>query len=382
MIFHSLARIERTIKDYKEEMDEYNFVRLSQTAVIAMILVSCAIGIGVVVRSMRLSIPAYGIEFVVFFLIYGSFRQRKLKNYALAGWYCLAGAAFGLAFYLSIFRFPGRPAATMLTILCIFPLIFMDRPSRFIPLLTGAYLVHSAFSFLVKGSELGYIDSINGLISVALGLMVGTSLMHMRLDTFKVQRQLVREKTTDVLTGVWNRRKLFEMIDRIKEKASPCPSGVLMVDIDHFKNFNDTYGHAAGDQCLYAMGRLFLHFEKQYSMSIYRYGGEEFVAFLYDFSRDRILATADHLRQAAAQEEIQDMFVTVSIGAVYCDDPSVIDYEVWISRADRAAYAAKSHSRNTVVCWNDLRGMGKPEAGKSRDHREKSQDLDSGYRGE
>ena len=69
MIFHSLARINRNIINYKEEMNEYNFERLSQTAVIAMILVSCAIGIGVFVRSMRLSIPAYSMEFVVFLLI-------------------------------------------------------------------------------------------------------------------------------------------------------------------------------------------------------------------------------------------------------------------------------------------------------------------------
>lgn len=353
MIFHSLARINRNIINYKEEMNEYNFERLSQTAVIAMILVSCAIGIGVFVRSMRLSIPAYSMEFVVFLLIYVLFRQKKFKNYTLIGWYCLAGSAFSLAFYLSIFRFPGRPAATMLTILCIFPLIFMDRPGRFIPLLTGVYLIHSVCAFLIKGSELGYIDLINGLISVALGLMVGTSLMNMRLKTFQVQRQLVREKTTDVLTGVWNRRKLFEMIDRIKGRSSPCPSGVLMVDIDYFKNFNDTYGHAAGDQCLHMMGRLFLHFEKQYSMSIYRYGGEEFVAFLYGFSRNSILTSAGHLRQEAAGLRIYGKNVTVSIGAVYCNDPSVIDYEVWIGRADYAAYMAKN-SRNAVVCWNEI----------------------------
>ena len=235
--------------------------------------------------------------------------------------------------------------------------LFIDRPCRFIPAFLGLYLLNTYFSFVVKGAEFGYIDMINGFVSGGLGFMIGTALIIMRLKSFEVEDQLIREKTTDVLTGVWNRRKLFEAIDRIKEGKGNPPFRVFMVDVDHFKDFNDIYGHAAGDECLHEMGKLFLSLQQQDRVIFYRYGGEEFVVFLYDCSDKDIRETAENIRKSAAEMQVCGRRVTVSIGTVYCDDLSVADYEVWISRADKAAYAAKKNSRNIVVSWNERQQM-------------------------
>lgn len=357
MIFHSLSMINRNITKYAEAVQQYNYLRLNQTLLIAMFFLFCAMAMGLFSTSMRMSIPGYMSAFAVFFLIQKIFSRESMRKYVLAGWYLLSVSGFGLALYLSLFRFPGRPAATMLTVLCIIPLLFIDRPCRFIPAFLGLYLLNTYFSFVVKGAEFGYIDMINGFVSGGLGFMIGTSLIIMRLKSFEVEDQLIREKTTDVLTGVWNRRKLFEAIDRIKEGKETRPSGVFMVDVDHFKDFNDTYGHAAGDECLHEMGKLFLNLQQQDRVIFYRYGGEEFIVFLYDCSDKDIRETAENIRKSAAEMQVCGRRVTVSIGTVYCDDLSVADYEVWISRADKAAYAAKKNSRNIVVSWNERQQM-------------------------
>lgn len=354
ILFHFLTSIDRGMDKQAGAVREYNFSRLRQTLLIAIFLLFCVTVIGLFSRSIRLSALGYVSALIFFFLLYEIFSREGMKRHVLTGWYSMGAVIFGLSFYLSLFRFPQRPAATMMTMLCIFPLVFMGRPGRFIPFLTGIYLVHSGLSFAVKGEELGVIDLVNGLVSTALGLMVGSSLMQMRLESFAVQKELIWEKTTDVLTEIWNRRKLFETIDRLNRQKDPRPSGVFMIDIDYFKEFNDTYGHAAGDECLRAMGHLFREFAETHRTVFYRYGGEEFVVFLYDCSYEEVGQEAQLLRMSAAKMSVHGRKVTVSIGTVYCNDPAVTDYEEWISRADHAAYTAKKNSRNTVVCWNEL----------------------------
>ncbi len=163
-----------------------------------------------------------------------------------------------------------------------------------------------------------------------------------------MKRLLIIEKDTDVLTGLLNRRKLFETLTYLETEESEKPSGIFMIDIDHFKEFNDNYGHAAGDECLKHFGELLTRFAQNFRLCFYRYGGEEFLAFVYGYGENELLSIAESLRIAMQSEDIDGHQITVSIGVAYCDEDQVKNYESIIARADQAVYIAKRTGRNKV----------------------------------
>jgi len=160
---------------------------------------------------------------------------------------------------------------------------------------------------------------------------------------------------TDELTGLDNRRHFFDILERelfsgrIKGK-SLC---MMMIDIDHFKRVNDTYGHLAGDRILKQMGKILK--ENTYPLDVVgRYGGEEFVILMPETSPSKAAKAAEKLRVLIdghywdiGKESIS---VTVSIGIASIDSGNSHDL---IKKADEALYRAKEQGRNRVVCWED-----------------------------
>ena len=187
---------------------------------------------------------------------------------------------FILAIYLSCFCFRTRYAATALTFFRVAPLFFVDRPERVTLYSVVLYVVHTAVGFLVKYPSVAGVDAINTLISLLLGVSIARVMIHDRLESFEAGRLLKLERETDALATLSNRRKLFDEIKAIESGNEKPPDGVLMLDIDHFKQFNDNYGHAPGDECLRRFGMLLHDFEPIYQLRFYRYGGEEFVALV------------------------------------------------------------------------------------------------------
>ena len=92
-----------------------------------------------------------------------------------------------------------------------------------------------------------------------------------------------------MLTGLKNRRRLFELLENLKDQLIEIPTGVMMIDIDYFKQYNDQYGHAAGDQYLSSLDQLFKGLEKEYHIQFFRYGGEEFTAFVWALNNKNYL---------------------------------------------------------------------------------------------
>jgi diguanylate cyclase (GGDEF)-like protein len=159
----------------------------------------------------------------------------------------------------------------------------------------------------------------------------------------------------DPLTGVFNRRAIMERLRNAWQAttADPEPLAVLFLDIDRFKQINDSRGHAAGDTCLAAVVEA-IRAELGEADRVGRYGGEEFLIMLKDDSArmavrvaERIVARAATLRVAAGDDLIA---LTVSIG-VAVRDASVISVDAMVEHADAAQYRAKSEGRNRVAVW-------------------------------
>lgn len=170
-----------------------------------------------------------------------------------------------------------------------------------------------------------------------------------------INAQLHQEVLTDKLTGLYNRRYLEDTVKNIfrnNQEAHHC-AACMMIDIDFFKQYNDTYGHQAGDNCLAAISQLFARNIQDEDACLIRYGGEEFLIFLFgDSSRDANVK-AEVIRSAAEQGMYHTPLVpkrpiTISIG-LYQEIPmKETDMERFIFRADQALYEAKKHGRNCV----------------------------------
>jgi two-component system cell cycle response regulator len=159
---------------------------------------------------------------------------------------------------------------------------------------------------------------------------------------------------TDSLTGVYNRRYMATHLPSVMKQAADAakPLALFMIDIDHFKRVNDTYGHPAGDEVLRAVARRIADTVRQID-TVARMGGEEFVAVMPDARADIAVRIAERLRQAVAEDAVADarapggrIAVTISIGVALAHPGDTAD--TLIQRADAALYRAKQSGRNRV----------------------------------
>jgi diguanylate cyclase (GGDEF)-like protein len=163
---------------------------------------------------------------------------------------------------------------------------------------------------------------------------------------------------TDGLTGLMNRRAFDAALATMWESASlrGKPLSMLLLDVDHFKMFNDTNGHPAGDACLVALANALRRALLRPTDFIARYGGEEFAVLLPDTDEASARIVADRLRTRVAECAIKhpdglDAVVTISAGCATSRDQSGRDgASAFLVDVDRALYRAKASGRNRVEC--------------------------------
>jgi diguanylate cyclase len=167
------------------------------------------------------------------------------------------------------------------------------------------------------------------------------------------------ESLTDPLTGLGNRKYFDRSIDAAVQNAldNGEPLSLLMFDIDHFKSFNDSYGHLTGDQVLRLVGLSLKQTIKGQDITA-RYGGEEFAVVLPNTALRQALTVADHIRRAVMAKELKKKStgeilgrVTISVGVSMLKPGD--DTDSLIERADACLYAAKRSGRNRVICEAD-----------------------------
>ena len=155
----------------------------------------------------------------------------------------------------------------------------------------------------------------------------------------------------DPLTGLYNRRKFDQDIELVVSMSGRANkgSGLLFIDIDHFKKFNDTYGHQRGDQILRDITRaLERHLRDYDKIHIYRYGGEEFVIIVSDVSMRDTFNIGNRLRKG-----VKDACgITISVGISHYKEISG-DLQSLINNADKALLEAKRKGRDSVVIYNN-----------------------------
>ena len=207
----------------------------------------------------------------------------------------------------------------------------------------------------ISAKDASEVSRINSMIpSIKNYLEAAKPVIESRILTAKLRETSLK----DGMTGLYNRRFLEQFIETIASQAdrSKDTYSILMLDVDFFKQVNDTYGHDVGDQVIVAIGKVLQENTRSSDLPI-RYGGEEFLVLLHNATKEGTLTVAQKIHKAFAEIVFdvgngETMQKTMSIGVSYY--PSQAD-SIWkcIKLADNALYVAKTTGRNKIVEWDE-----------------------------
>ena len=211
-----------------------------------------------------------------------------------------------------------------------------------------------------KGLALGAADYITKPFSpTVVKLRLGN-----QIKILEQMRTIEWLSLTDQLTGIPNRRSFEAQLNTEWGRAmrERTPISILIIDVDEFKNYNDTYGHQQGDVALQSFAKVFAEIFKRHGDFAARWGGEEFVALLTNTDAVGAIKVAEQIRQLAEDMVIPCLNglaekITVSIGVNTRTDESNCTVEEFISGADEALYAAKNKGRNRVCHFGKTGGV-------------------------
>ena len=204
-------------------------------------------------------------------------------------------------------------------------------------------------------TELELIKNKYASIALALLLAVCMLLILIIYRRFVVSKKRNKEldllAALDPLTNCYNRRILFERMERDFENAQESEEYcIIMIDIDHFKSVNDTYGHSAGDSVLCGVASILQDCIRQKDM-VARFGGEEFCIVLHNVTQSKAVYIAEKMRDKVSKSRFEDIPVTCSFGVTSIKFNATTAAGL-IDQADLALYESKSQGRNKVTLWN------------------------------
>ncbi|MBW2097526.1 MAG: diguanylate cyclase [Deltaproteobacteria bacterium] len=208
----------------------------------------------------------------------------------------------------------------------------------------------------VKGLELGALDYVvkpfdEGELIARVNIQLRLKQLYEALQ--EKNRQLRELANRDGLTGLYNHRYFHEQLskDFLRAKRYHESLSCILLDIDYFKKFNDTYGHQTGDIVLSTLGQVIRDSIRDSDFAA-RYGGEEFALVLYHADRPTAVNVAERLRQMVEHCEVRDkdhvLHVTISLGVATFPHEQISNPKQIVECADKALYKAKENGRNRV----------------------------------
>lgn len=205
----------------------------------------------------------------------------------------------------------------------------------------------------VRGLELGALDYVTKPFDE--GELV--TRVNIQLELKQLYEDLQELANRDGLTGLYNHRYFHEQLskDFLRARRYHEFLSCILLDIDYFKKFNDTYGHQTGDIVLRTLGQVIKGSIRDSDFAA-RYGGEEFAIVLYYTDGPAAAQVAEHLRHMVEHCDVRDknnvLHVTISLGVATFPHEQIRNYEQIVGCADKALYKAKENGRNRVESWD------------------------------
>lgn len=212
----------------------------------------------------------------------------------------------------------------------------------------------------VQNEQYGLILGAVDYITKPFNPLIVKARVNTHIKLYNYRRQVEYQSMTDQLTGIPNRRQHDQYsVTKWKEASRlQVPFSICMFDIDHFKAYNDTFGHPAGDKVIAAVAKTAASYLKRSTDFLARYGGEEFVAFLIGDNSRKAFEYVKKIRQAIEDLHIPhapsvSQWVTVSIGGTTVIPQVESSYDFHLKVADAMLYDAKKLGRNRVIWVNE-----------------------------
>ncbi|WP_411834804.1 diguanylate cyclase [Pseudoxanthomonas mexicana] len=231
----------------------------------------------------------------------------------------------------------------------------------YLVLLTNFFIADGRFALVVNLLMMGLLwllpgSGTEGFHAIPVLATAALTTLFSYLFAVRIQddrSQLQTLAAIDALSGVPNRRTMERVLAQVvADRRGERRYGLVVLDVDHFKEVNDRYGHAAGDAAIADLAAI-LRFEMRRGDQVFRFGGEEFVMLLRVDDRHALETAAERLRKAVRNSlRGPGGRITVSLGAAMlaCEE----DWHDWFSRADAALYRAKSGGRDSCMMADDL----------------------------
>lgn len=293
-------------------------------------------------------------------LIKISFNREKGNWFIILGGLALLLSSANDIIYLSIWMNDGGPAFLK----DFFRTGNLSSLGQLIFAFTNSLLLAKNFSDALKQEEVlsarltEVNQNLDGLVAQRTKDLekLNEKIEKQNLELEEANRALKQLSFRDSLTGLWNRRKYDQTLEKEWRRClrNKRPLALILLDIDYFKRFNDSYGHVAGDECLIKIGGVFKNSLSRASDLAARYGGEEFVVLLPEAGKEEAIKVADMLRQKIESMHVPheksavSKYVTVSLGVTSTVPDRNSSHEDLFKMADRALYLAKNSGRNKV----------------------------------
>lgn len=239
----------------------------------------------------------------------------------------------------------------------IVSVVLGSRPARFYVIAWGSFLAGSVVFLLKTFGVLPHtFFTQNGW---QIGSLLEMILLSMTLSTR--MNELQHQSRTDPLTLLGNRRLFDDTLPTEFEwaRAQQRPLSLLVLDIDHFKSYNDRHGHARGDQAIKAVANALRRFARKPFVAC-RYGGEEFAVILPGIDCAAAAVLSERLRRTVEETLHGDLAITISLGYACLSQTSFDNASKFFEAADAALYAAKQQGRNCAVSFYERRLEGPP----------------------
>jgi diguanylate cyclase (GGDEF)-like protein len=226
------------------------------------------------------------------------------------------------------------------------------QPYQYIILLTSKDAKADTIAGLEAGAD-DYLTKPVDYQELLARLRTGTRILELEDRLLTTQKEMEYQATHDSLTGLWNRPAWKKLLAAEFERAyrNETSVTVLMIDLDHFKSVNDSYGHHAGDAILREVGDVLRSLVRAYDHAG-RYGGDEFIVIAPELSHDSALDYAERIRATLAQTQVTyeglAICPTVTVGAAFAERLPERSPDSIVQVADRALYKAKARGRNCV----------------------------------
>lgn len=277
---------------------------------------------------------------------------KKLK-YIIPLVYFFYLTLYAFSIYSGIFEFPDNFAVIYIVLEFGFPLVFIEKTSRFFPISLCSGIIFCTLSFLNKDFEHYTMDTFYVLCFYCISFLPSFYLSKTHIREFRMRQLVENERDTDELTGLLNKAAFFR---EARRAISINKNEILIIlDLDYFKQINDTFGHFTGDQVLMLVGKCIRNTFRKTDITG-RFGGDEFVILMdntasIDIAKKKCEQLLSLLNSTKIFPNSNSSSPTIqaSMGISVCKEP--FDIDSLFQKTDEALYLAKKSGKNSVCVF-------------------------------